>query len=177
MWNREEAQRPAHQNDGSKSPAVVQAPPAVAAALNMPPPAGRVVAATGASLIFKGELTGSEDLVIEGRVEGKISLPGHLLTIGPQANISADIAAKGVVIHGAIVGNVAASERFEIKTGGRMTGDLASPKVVMAEGSEFRGRVDMSRVGESHAEHKKPVRPEPAAVISEGTATASARPN
>jgi cytoskeletal protein CcmA (bactofilin family) len=175
MWNREEAQNTPHQNDGPKSPAVVQPPPSVAAQPNVSIPAGRAVATTGASLVLKGELTASEDLVIEGRVEGKISLPGHLLTIGSQANISADVAAKAVIIHGNIVGNVAASERFEIKTGGRMTGDLVSPKVVMAEGSEFRGRVDMSRAGEPRTEHKKQVRPEPVAAIREGVA--SARPN
>ena len=175
MWNRDEAQKTPLQNDGAKSPPVVHAPPSVAAPPSVSVPVGRPLATTGASLVFKGELTGSEDLVIEGRVEGKISLPGHLLTIGSQAHISADVAAKAVIIHGTLVGNVAASERFEIKAGGRMTGDLVSPKVVMAEGSEFRGRVDMSRAGESHPEHKKQVRPEPVAVVNEGLA--SARPN
>lgn len=172
MWNREEAQKSPYQTDGAKPAAVVQAPQPAAAPPVVPAPTARVAAAAGSSLVFKGELTGSEDLVIEGKVEGKISLPGHLLTIGPQANISADVAAKAVIIHGTINGNVTAGERFEIKTGGRMNGDLVSPKVVMAEGSEFRGRVDMGRAGDFHTEHKKPTRLEPVPVVKEGLAAA-----
>lgn len=174
MWNREEAQKSPYQNDGSKSAAVVQAPQPPAAPPVAPVPTARAVVSSGSSLVFKGDLSGSEDLVIEGKVEGKISLPGHLLTIGSQANISADVAAKAVIIHGTINGNVTATERFEIKTGGRMNGDLVSPKVVMAEGSEFRGRVDMGRVGDSHTEHKKPARLEPVAVVKEGLVAALA---
>lgn len=174
MWNREEAQKSPFQNDGSKPAAVVPAPQPAAAPPVVLAPTARAVACSGSSLVFKGELTGSEDLVIEGKVEGKISLPGHLLTIGAQANISADVAAKAVIIHGTINGNVTATERFEIKSGGRMNGDLVSPKVVMAEGSEFRGRVDMGRVGEAHTEHKKQARLEPVAVVKEGLAVAMA---
>ena len=174
MWNREEAQKSPYQNDGSKPAAVLQGPQPTAAPPVAPVPTARAVASSGSSLVFKGELSGSEDLVIEGRVEGKISLPGHLLTIGAQANISADVAAKAVIIHGTINGNVTATERFEIKTGGHMNGDLVSPKVVMAEGSEFRGRVDMGRVGDSHTEHKKQARLEPVAVVKEGLVAALA---
>lgn len=130
MWNRKEPQESEHPKDASK-----------------PPPA----AAMGSSLVIKGELSSSEDLLIEGQVEGTIALPGHTLTIGPQAKISAEIVAKGVIIQGSVTGNVTASERFEIRPGGRMHGDLLSPKIVMAEDSEFRGRVDLlsPRVGDS----------------------------
>jgi cytoskeletal protein CcmA (bactofilin family) len=106
----------------------------------------------GASLVIKGELTGAEDLVIDGRVEGKITLTGHLLTIGPQAKVKAAGVAKSVIVQGSVTGNVTATDRFEIRGGGSMTGDLTSPKVIMAEGSEFRGRVDMKRGNDSRSE-------------------------
>ena len=149
MWNREEAQKNQSPNDVSKSNAGIQ--PVQPAPI--PSSSGaRAVASMGASLVIKGELTGAEDLVIDGRVEGKVTLPGHLLTIGPQAKVLAEVVAKAVIIQGSVTGNVTASDRFEIRGGGSMTGDLTSPKVIMAEGSEFRGRVDMRRVNESRSE-------------------------
>lgn len=149
MWNREEAQKNQSPNDVSKSNAGIQ--PVQPAPI--PSSSGaRTVASMGASLVIKGELTGAEDLVIDGRVEGKVTLPGHLLTIGPQAKVLAEVVAKAVIIQGSVTGNVTASDRFEIRGGGSMTGDLTSPKVIMAEGSEFRGRVDMKRVSDSRSE-------------------------
>lgn len=147
MWNREEAQKNQSPNDVSKPNAGIQ--PVQPAPL---PSGARPVASMGASLVIKGELTGAEDLVIDGRVEGKVTLPGHLLTIGPQAKVLAEVVAKAVIIQGSVTGNVTASDRFEIRGGGSMTGDLTSPKVIMAEGSEFRGRVDMKRGNESRSE-------------------------
>jgi cytoskeletal protein CcmA (bactofilin family) len=149
MWNREEAQKNQSPNDVSKGNAGIQ--PVQPAPIPSSSSA-RAVASMGASLVIKGELTGAEDLVIDGRVEGKVSLPGHLLTIGPQAKVLAEVVAKAVIIQGSVTGNVTASDRFEIRGGGSMTGDLTSPKVIMAEGSEFRGRVDMKRVNESRPE-------------------------
>ncbi|HEY7448432.1 MAG TPA: polymer-forming cytoskeletal protein [Vicinamibacterales bacterium] len=149
MWNREEAQKNQSPNDVSKANAGIQ--PVQPAPIPSSSSA-RAVASMGASLVIKGELTGAEDLVIDGRVEGKVSLPGHLLTIGPQAKVHAEVIAKAVIIQGSVTGNVTASDRFEIRGGGSMTGDLTSPKVIMAEGSEFRGRVDMKRVNESKAD-------------------------
>jgi cytoskeletal protein CcmA (bactofilin family) len=147
MWNRDEAQKNQSPNDVSKANAGIQ--PVQPAPI---PSSARTVASMGASLVIKGELTGAEDLVIDGRVEGKVSLPGHLLTIGPQAKVLAEVVAKAVIIQGSVTGNVTASDRFEIRGGGSMTGDLTSPKVIMAEGSEFRGRVDMKRVSDSRSE-------------------------
>jgi cytoskeletal protein CcmA (bactofilin family) len=150
MWNRDEAQKNQSPNDVSKSNAGIQ--PVQPAPHSSPSSGARAVASMGASLVIKGELTGAEDLVIDGRVEGKVSLPGHLLTIGPQAKVLAEVVAKAVIIQGSVTGNVTASDRFEIRGGGSMTGDLTSPKVIMAEGSEFRGRVDMKRGNESRSE-------------------------
>jgi cytoskeletal protein CcmA (bactofilin family) len=99
----------------------------------------------GSSIRVKGEISASEDLVLHGRIEGKVSLPDHVLTIGPQAQITAEILARTLIIQGSMTGNVTATERFEIRPNGRMTGDVTCPSVVMNEGSEFSGRVDMRR--------------------------------
>jgi cytoskeletal protein CcmA (bactofilin family) len=97
----------------------------------------------GRSVVIKGELSGSEDLTLYGQMEGSIRLPAHTLTIGPHADIKADISAKAVVIMGAVTGNVTAGERVEIRDTGSVTGDIASPRLAIADGGCLRGRVEM----------------------------------
>lgn len=101
----------------------------------------------GKSVVIKGELNGSEDLTIEGQVEGTIQLRDHVLTIGANGKIKAQVFAKAVIIQGEVVGNVTASERVEIKDNGSVDGDIVSPRVAIAEGAHFRGSVDMQRKG------------------------------
>jgi cytoskeletal protein CcmA (bactofilin family) len=103
----------------------------------------------GKSVVIKGELSGSEDLTIEGHVEGKIELKDHLLTIGPNGRIKAQIFAKTVIVLGEVSGNVSASEKVEIRDGGSVDGDIVSPRVAIAEGAHFRGSVDMQKKGAS----------------------------
>ena len=98
----------------------------------------------GKSVVIKGELSGSEDLTLCGQMEGSIKLPAHTLTIGSHANIRADISAKAVVITGAVTGNVAAADKVEIQATGSVTGDIASPRLVIAEGGRINGQVTMS---------------------------------
>jgi cytoskeletal protein CcmA (bactofilin family) len=102
----------------------------------------------GQSLIIKGELTGGEDLTLDGRVEGKISLPDHVLTVGPNATLTAEIAAKVVIILGTVKGNVSAKEKFELRAGGNMDGELSAPKIAMAEGATFNGKIEMPKKGD-----------------------------
>ena len=99
----------------------------------------------GKSVIIKGELSGSEDLTIEGNVEGKIELRENVLTIGPNGKIKAEVFAKQVIVLGEIVGNVTASEKVDIRDNGSVDGDITSPKVAIAEGAHFRGAIDMNR--------------------------------
>ena len=101
----------------------------------------------GKSVVIKGELSGSEDLTIEGHVEGRIDLKDHLLTIGPNGKIKAEVFAKAVVVLGEVTGNVTASEKVDIRDNGSVDGDIASPRVAIAEGAHFRGSVDMQRQG------------------------------
>ncbi|ANM28971.1 hypothetical protein ABI59_04200 [Acidobacteria bacterium Mor1] len=101
----------------------------------------------GKSIQIKGELTGNEDLTIEGRVDGKIMLKDHHLTIGANGHITAEIHAKSVSIVGQVVGNVTADDRIEIAATGSMEGDIKAPRVVLADGARFKGAVDMDRSG------------------------------
>ena len=101
----------------------------------------------GKSVIIKGELNGSEDLTIEGQVEGKIELRQNVLTIGPNGKIKAQVFAKSVIILGEVIGNVTATEKVDIRDNGSVDGDIAAPRVAIAEGAHFRGSIDMQRAG------------------------------
>ena len=101
----------------------------------------------GKSVVIKGELSGSEDLTIEGQVDGKIELRQNVLTIGPNGRIKAEIFAKAVVVQGEVVGNVTATEKVDIRDAGSVDGDLAAPRIAIADGAHFRGSIDMKREG------------------------------
>ena len=108
----------------------------------------------GKSVVIKGELNGSEDLTIEGHVEGTIQLRDHVLTIGPNGRIKAQVFAKSVIVLGEVTGNVTASDKVDIRDGGSVDGDIISPRVAIAEGAHFRGSVDMQRKGAAAAPPK-----------------------
>ncbi len=98
----------------------------------------------GKSMKIKGKLTGNEDLMIEGRVDGKIFLKGNKLSIGANGRVTAAIRdAKAVVVGGEMVGNIFANDRVEITSTGTMRGDIKAPRVVLADGAQYRGLIDM----------------------------------
>src|SRR5688572_20843882 len=101
----------------------------------------------GKSVIIKGELSGSEDLTIEGQVEGKIELRQNVLTIGPNGRIKAEINAKAVIVQGEVIGNVTATEKVDIRDAGSVDGDLTAPRIAIADGAHFRGSIDMKSSG------------------------------
>jgi cytoskeletal protein CcmA (bactofilin family) len=101
------------------------------------------VASIGKSLYVKGELTGNEDLAIEGRVEGKIALTGFIVTIGQTGKVSAEIHAKSVVVGGLVEGDINADERVEVAATGTVVGNIRAPRVVLLDGSRFKGSIDM----------------------------------
>jgi cytoskeletal protein CcmA (bactofilin family) len=118
----------------------------------------------GKSVVIKGELNGSEDLTIEGHVEGTIQLKEHVLTIGPNGKIKAAVFAKAVIVLGEVTGNVTASEKVDIRDNGSVDGDIISPRVAIAEGAHFRGSVDMQRKGAAAGQGApKPATPQAAA--------------
>src|SRR5438045_8025221 len=114
----------------------------------------------GKSVVIKGELNGSEDLTIEGHVEGTIQLREHVLTIGPNGKIKAQVFAKSVIVLGEVTGNVTASEKVDIRDNGSVDGDIISPRVAIAEGAHFRGSVDMQRKGGVPAQGAKGPQPQ-----------------
>ena len=110
---------------------------------------GDGVAHIGKSIIFKGELTGDEDLEIDGNVEGDIKLPNHVLTIGAHGRVKASISAKGVQVVGHVSGNVNATERVEIQASGVVEGDIRAPRLLVQEGAVVNGAIEMSGGKES----------------------------
>lgn len=104
----------------------------------------QVAASLGRSMTIKGELTASEDLTLHGQMDGKVTLPEHTLTIGPEAEIRAEINAGAVVIMGAVVGNVTASKRVEIRATGSVAGDISSPGLAIDDGGLVVGKVQMT---------------------------------
>jgi len=108
----------------------------------------------GKSVVIKGELNGSEDLTIEGHVEGTIQLRDHVLTIGPNGKIKAQVFAKMVIVLGEVQGNVTASDKVDIRDNGSVEGDLIAPRIAIAEGAHFKGSIDMQRKGAPQAQAK-----------------------
>jgi cytoskeletal protein CcmA (bactofilin family) len=104
----------------------------------------QVVLDLGHSVVIHGELSASEDVTLYGQMEGSIRLPDHTLTIGPHADIMAEVSAKAVVIMGAVLGTVTARESVEIRATGSVTGDIRSPRLAVADGRSLRGRVEMT---------------------------------
>ena len=128
----------------------------------------------GKSVVIKGELNGSEDLTIEGQVEGTIQLRDHVLTIGPNGKIKAQIFAKVVIILGQVTGNVSASEKVDIRDNGSVDGDIISPRVAIAEGAHFRGSVDMQRKPDGAAKPAAAAQPLAGAASQTAPVTAKA---
>ncbi len=103
------------------------------------------LASIGKSIVINGELSGSEDLTIEGRVDGKIELRDHVLTVGSNGRIKAQVSAKAIVVLGQVTGNLNATEKVDIKESGSVEGDIVAPRVAIADGSHFRGSIDMQK--------------------------------
>jgi cytoskeletal protein CcmA (bactofilin family) len=104
-----------------------------------------MIAWVGKSVVFTGNLTSLEDMTIDGRVEGTIEVRDHDLTIGPDANIQANISARVVTVLGLVHGTIAATSKVEIHDSGTVNGDITAPRLVIAEGAQFQGRADTGR--------------------------------
>lgn len=149
MWKRDEAVRPPSAT--SPTPSVPQGPEAGTVRSS-----SRDSAHIGKSVVVKGALSASEDLTIEGLVEGTIELRQNVLTVGPNGKIMAKILAKAVVVQGHVHGNITATEKVDIRDSGSVDGDLVAPRVAISDGAHFRGSIDMQRAGELRTETKLP---------------------
>lgn len=119
----------------------------------------RVVAWVGKSVVFKGDLTSSEDMTIDGRVEGTIGLRDHSLTIGPDAHIRADIVARRVTVYGAVAGKITASDTVDLRDTASVEGTITSPRLAMADGAVMRGRVETATRAAAQKEKQKELAP------------------
>ena len=163
MWKRDEAVKP---------PAPPLRPPPAAAvprplrqwpqpSMSARPSGARDIVHIGKSVVIKGELNGSEDLTIEGHVEGKIELRDHVLTIGPNGKIRAEVFAKAAIVARRGRRQRHRTEKVDIRDNGSVDGDIISPRVAIAEGAHFRGSVDMKRGGRRGHRRPKSRRPTP----------------
>jgi cytoskeletal protein CcmA (bactofilin family) len=177
MWKRDEAVKPTSQPTPAAAPVASNVQPSAPVAPQAEPRRiERDLVNIGKSVVIKGELSGSEDLTIEGHVEGKIELKDHLLTIGPNGRIKAQVFAKTVIVLGEVNGNVSASEKVEIRDGGSVDGDIVSPRVAIAEGAHFRGSVDMQKKGgtaSASTSTSSSVKPAPAPTVAQAASPAA----
>jgi cytoskeletal protein CcmA (bactofilin family) len=130
----------------------------------MEPAAPRPVASTssadqatiGKSLVIKGEVSGSESLYIDGRVEGSINLAGNRVTVGRNGVVSANINAREIVVLGKVRGNLTASDRVDIRSDGSLTGDVVAARISIEDGAFFKGGIDIRKGGKPNGEEAKP---------------------
>ena len=113
----------------------------------------RATARLGASLHVKGEISGNEDLLIDGSVEGLIQLDERKLTVGTTAKVTADIIAREVVVYGTVKGNLRAKDRIEIKKDGSVNGDLTTARIMIEDGAYFKGSIEIDKSSEKDSSH------------------------
>ena len=104
-------------------------------------------ATIGKSLVVKGELSGSESLYIDGKVEGTINLPGNRVTVGRNGQVAANIIAREIVVLGKVRGNCQASDRVDIRSEGSLTGDVIAARISIEDGAFFKGGIDIRKPG------------------------------
>ena len=155
-------------DDNPTHPEPAPAPPRPAAPPAEVRRAERATAVIGPSIFIKGDLSGDEDLVIEGRVEGKIDLKQHNVTIGKNGRVRADVFGNTVVVEGEVDGNLFAQQQAILRQSGAVRGNITAPRVMLEDGSRFRGSIDM--------ESKDAAKPGPAAATVHGSQPAAAHP-
>ena len=176
MW------KPTNQPQTPGRPAEPERPtmptPSAPTAANEPAAASRPTTTTtadqatiGKSLVIKGEVTGSESLYIDGRVEGSINLSGNRVTVGRNGVVAANINAREIVVLGKVRGNLTASDRVDIRSDGSLTGDVVASRISIEDGAFFKGGIDIRKGGQpqtgqqkANGEDKAIATPEPAAI-------------
>ncbi len=129
------------------------------------------VATIGKSVVVKGELSGSEDLIVDGEVEGNISLRGQTCTIGPNGRVRANIEARNVIVHGRVNGDIHASERVELRKTASLAGDIATARISIDDGAFFKGGIDIQK---PEPAGKTEIKPQPSAAAAPVTPPVSA---
>jgi cytoskeletal protein CcmA (bactofilin family) len=128
----------------------------------------------GKSVVIKGELSGSEDLYLDGQVEGSIEMAGNRLTIGPNGKVKANVNARSAIVQGRLEGNVRASDRVDLKQSAIVLGDIATQRISIEEGAYFKGGVDIQREAQKvPAQPRVEAKPESKPAAAAGGAGAS----
>lgn len=147
MWKRKEDDYPTPNAQPGTAGSTVN--PAGSAPSRPQEPSGSLrsgdVATIGKSVVVKGELSGSEDLVVDGEVEGSISLRGQSLTVGPNGRVRANIEARNVILHGRVDGDVHATERVELRKTASLSGDITTTRIAIEDGAFFKGTIDIQK--------------------------------
>ncbi len=125
-------------------------PPQSSVPRSQPPP-GRDRAVIGPSIEIKGSLSGGEDLLIEGRVEGKIEVAQHTVTIGTSGNIKAEVRGRNIIVMGEVEGDLSGSEQIVLRQSSTVRGNLVAPRVSLEDGANFKGSIDMTSKPETEA--------------------------
>jgi cytoskeletal protein CcmA (bactofilin family) len=107
-------------------------------------------------VVVKGELSGSEDLYVDGHVEGSITLRGQSLTIGPNGRVRANVEARNVILHGQVDGNITASDRVELRKSASLKGDISTARIAIDDGAYFKGTIDIQKTEATRVEVKQP---------------------
>jgi cytoskeletal protein CcmA (bactofilin family) len=149
-----------------------RAPPARDARTQSPPLEVEKMANVGKSITIKGDISGDEDLLVEGKVDGKVDLPEHQLTVGANGVCEASVSAKTVIVTGRIAGDVTGIERVEIQASGVVDGDVKAPRLIVEEGAVLNGSISMTKKDATGTTTAKPKPAEaPKAQASGGFAT------
>jgi cytoskeletal protein CcmA (bactofilin family) len=127
-------------------------------------PSARNLACIGASLEIKGRIAADEDLQIDGKVEGPVSVRGHRLTVGRSGQLNSEVSTRELVVFGKVTGNVNATDRVEIKKDGAVIGDIQTARISIEDGAIFKGRIEIDRPGSKPAPVPA-LRPEPAGAL------------
>ncbi len=144
MWNKD-AQSEVPGTSSSRDSRIPGVPANAPVANRASVPAARPLACLGSTIVVKGEISSDEDLQIDGKVEGPISLRGHRLTVGRSGQLNSEIYAREVVVYGNASGNLRAGERIEIKKDGQVTGDITTARISIEEGAYFKGHIEIER--------------------------------
>ena len=138
--------------------------------VSRPQPRSEAVAMIGPSVSIKGEVSGQENLRIQGRIEGKVALRGQDVTVGKSGKVQADIHAKGIRVEGEVVGDLYGEQEIIIEASGQVTGNLVAPRVILENGSRFKGSIDME--GAAQHTQAKPTQQQPGTVTGPGATSA-----
>ena len=172
MRKEEESLTPAPEQTAPKPMQPITQSPRAAEPLRSEAPRGVDVATIGKSVVVKGELSGSEDLFVDGEVEGSISLRGQSLTVGPNGRVRANIEARNVIVHGQVDGNLRASDRVDLRKSASLTGDISTARISIEDGAYFKGTIDIQK---AESAPRIEARPQPAVTSGVPVAVSTAQ--